>query len=172
MELPGDRFIDEEVDPVTISDQDPAEWADEDSGVAIGADPELDALVVEFVECFNAGDSEAIADLLAPGAESGFLAAGSPAALVEGLADLAERHPGILLTRAELGPEPVAAVWVPDPETEDYDLLGVFRFERTDTPEAAILGLELTEPDGDLIAERPDRADLSEWDDWRLTGEV
>ncbi len=142
--------------------------APEDEETATGADPAAESALVEFVERFNARDVEGIEELLAPDAEADLLSARGREDLVEGLLELWERYPSLLLTRGEVGDEPVAAAWIADSERSDFDLLGILRFECTD---GLIDRFELTETPADAVLERPDLTELNEWEDWRIVDE-
>lgn len=174
----GDRWLDPSVDGVTVY-----EPAEPEPGSVMpegidpherleSADPDLENLVVAFVETLTARDFDGLGELLADDVEANLLSAHDREDAVAALEELVERHPSLLLTRGEKGDEPVAAAWVADSETGDYDLLGIVRFGVTDGTEPSIERLDLEEPDGDdLLLEEPEAEEVAEWEDWRLTDE-
>ncbi len=166
----GDRWIDPESDPVSVYETyEPDLVAPDDEDTDTGADPATESVLVEFVERFNARDVDGIEELLAPDAEADLLSACGRNDLVEGLTELCERYPSLLLTRGEVGSEPVAAAWIPDTERADFDLLGVLHFEWAD--DNLVARFELVEAPPDAVLERPDLSELNEWEDWRIVDE-
>lgn len=109
-------------------------------------------LVSAFVEGFNARDLEAIGELLSVDCELHGIVedADTPMGVLN---ELQSRSPWMSLARAELGLEPVAAIWIPD-ENQRYRLVGYFSVETND---AEITRIELFEdvPE-ELLSETPD----------------
>lgn len=109
-------------------------------------------LVSAFVEAFNARDLDAVGELFAVDCELHGIVedADTPVGVLD---ELQSRSPWMSLARAELGLEPVAAVWIPD-ENERYRTVGYFGFETNDSE---IIRIELFEvvPE-DLLSETPD----------------
>ena len=168
-----DTEVDYEVDPVVIQAEsdEPGETDDAPSGAP---DTDLDNLVVEFVDLFNARDMEALAELLASDAESGFLRESSRPGVVEGLEDLIFRRPDIVATRGDLGTTPVAAVWFLDADIDHYRLCGYFAIDMTEDDPPLIGRIELVEeiPDENLVVETPDDSERPEWDEWSAQDET
>ncbi|MFO7548290.1 MAG: hypothetical protein R6X29_05385 [Acidimicrobiia bacterium] len=175
----GEAWLDPVVDGVTVYEPgepepgsllpegtDPAKRGDE-------VDPEFQNLVVAFVECLTARDFEGIEELLADEVEANLLSTHDREATVQGLEDLVERYPSLVLTRGEIGEEPVAGAWVSDSDTGAYDLVGIMRFGATDGREARLDRIDLVEIDEseDLVLERPEPEELAEWEDWSITDE-
>lgn len=130
---------------------------------------DLDNATDEFVDMVNARDLDGLAELLAPDVESDFLGGMSREEVVDGLHDLLFRYPTLLTTRADLGPEPLVAVWTFDNEADRFDQFGFFTFEMTEEGEGLVrrIGYADELPDSDdLIVETPERSDLPEWEDW------
>lgn len=111
-------------------------------------------LVTAFVEAFNAGDFDAVDELLADEVDVHGIVeeADTPVGVLE---ELWIRSPWMSMARAEVGLDPVAAVWIPD-EHGRYRPVGFFEFE---TSGESIVRLELFEtvPD-DLLSEEPPAA--------------
>lgn len=174
----GDRWLDPSVDGVTVyepAEPEPGsvipEGDDPHERVAV-ADPDLENLVVTFVECLTARDFEGVDELLAEAVEANLLSAHDRADAIAALEELVERHPSLVLTRGEMGEEPVAGAWVADSETGDYDLLGILRFGISDGADPLIERIDLVDPEGeDLLLEEPEPEEVAEWEDWRLTDE-
>lgn len=144
-----------------------------DHGVvwAPAADPEGEGLVDEFVDFFNARDLDGIAGLLAEDIQAELVHVnGSVAAVIEGIEDLFMREPSVVLTRGELGNEPVAAVW--HPAGDRYVAVGLLAFTFTEGEVEAIERIDLIDvlDQEDLLLEEPDGSELAEWevaeDDW------
>ena len=167
----GERWIDPETDPVSVyEDYEPELVANDEDTVDTGADPVAESTLVEFVERFNARDVDGLEELLADDAEADLLSARGRDDLVEGLMELWERYPSLLLTRGEVDDEPVAAAWVADTEREDFDLVGVLRFEWDDGADH-VARIDLVEAPEGAVLERPDPSELPEWADWRIVDE-
>ena len=165
--------VDFDVDPVVIhaEAEDPQEG---DTASVEAPDPDLDNLIVEFVDLFNARDMDSLADLLAADAESSFLHESSRTGVVDGLEDLIFRRPDIVTTRGDLGTAPVAAVWFLDADTDRYRLCGYFAIELADDEPPLIGRIDLVEeiPDDDLVVETPDDSERPEWEDWSAQDET
>lgn len=166
--------VDFDVDPVVIHaefEDDTADSEDEPSG---GPDPDLDNLVVEFVDLFNARDMDALAELLASDAESSFLHESSRSGVIEGIEDVVFRRPDVVTTRGDLGTEPVAAVWFLDAESDRYRLCGFFTIDLAEGETPLIGRIDLVEelPDDDLVVETPDDSERPEWEDWTAQDET
>lgn len=174
----GDRWLDPDVDPVVITDEDPGGFAEEPDETFPSppggfTDPGVENLVNEFVDLCEARDYDGVQELLTEDAEANLLDSHTRQEVAAGLLDLCERYPSLLLTRGELGDEPVAAVWVADALTGEFGLLGLIRVACTDGPEPLIARLDLVEiGDGDdVLLECPDAGDLAEWEDRRTIDE-
>lgn len=111
-------------------------------------------VVDEFVDLMNGRDFDELDDLFAA-AEAGFLGGMSREDVVGGLSDLLLRYPTLLVTRADLGSEPLVAVWTFDTEVDRFDSFGFLTFEMTESDEALISRLgyvdELSESDAPLL---------------------
>lgn len=170
--------FDLDVDPVVIRDDSPDEPRDEATGgsdmASTALDPDLDNVLVEFVELVNARDMDGLAELLAPEAEAAFLGELSPTGLIDGLGDLIFRHPDLVVTRGDLGPEPIAAVWLLDADADHYRFAGMFTLELSDVANGMIGRIDYVEepPDGDLVVEVPDDSERPEWEDWSAQDET
>ena len=165
--------VDFEVDPVVIHAE--SEETDEsEDGPSEGPDPDLDNLVVEFVDLFNARDMDALAELLAADAEAGFLHESSRPGVIEGIEDLVFRRPDVVTTRGDLGTDPVAAVWLLDADTDHYRLCGYFAIDLADGETPLIGQIDLVEelPDENLVVETPDDSERPEWEDWTAQDET
>ena len=64
----------------------------------------------------------------------------------------------------------MAAAWVADTEREDFDLVGVLRFEWDDGADH-VARIDLVEAPEGAVLERPDPSELPEWADWRIVDE-
>lgn len=135
---------------------------------------DLDNVLDEFVELVNGRDLDGLSDLLASDAEADFLSETSREGVVDGFSDLFLRNPTLLLTRGDLGPEPIVAVWAFDFEGDRFDLSGYMTLDIGDSEDALILRIsyvdELADTD-DLVVESPDRSELPEWEDWSALDE-
>lgn len=132
---------------------------------------ELDNTLVGYVETFNARDWEGVSDLLAEDVRSEFFEASMAEELIDGMTDLVLRYPTLVVTRGDLGHDPIAAAWLLDQELNRYGLVGYFRFELDDSDEPLIENLEyiMEVPDTpNAVFEPPEVADIAEWDDWSL----
>lgn len=140
-------------------------------------DPAGEALAAEFVDLVNARDYEALAELLHPEIESSFLGVSGRTDFVEKLADLVQRNPGIVLTRGELGAEPIAVAWSRG-DDGGYQRSGIVVFRYSDEDGTAVIDcMEYEDRDLDpdaLLAEEPEAEDADEgqsWEEWE-TGEI
>ena len=130
-----------------------------------------DNSLVGFVETFNARDWEGVSDLLAEDVTSDFFQATTAEDLIEGMIDLMLRYPTLVVTRGDLGHDPVAAAWLLDQDLERYGLVGYFRIEVDESDEPLIANLEYIEeiPDTpDAVFEPPEGTEIDEWEDWSL----
>ncbi len=162
-------------DPVSQIDEDIA--ATEDDALA-PTEPlvpsyavDRDNSLVGFVETFNARDWEGVSDLLAEDVTSDFFQATTAEDLIEGMIDLMLRYPTLVVTRGDLGHDPVAAAWLLDQELERYGLVGYFRIELDEGDEPLIANLEYIEevPDTpDAVFESPEGTEIDEWENWNL----
>ncbi|MGF1617351.1 MAG: hypothetical protein ACFCU2_06020 [Acidimicrobiia bacterium] len=130
-----------------------------------------DNSLVGFVERFNARDWEGVSDLLAEDVTSDFFQATTAEDLIEGMIDLMLRYPTLVVTRGDLGHDPVAAAWLLDQDLERYGLVGYFRVEIDESDEPLIANLEYIEevPDTpNAVFESPEGTEIDEWEDWNL----
>ncbi len=130
-----------------------------------------DNQLVGFVERFNARDWEGVSDLLAEDVTSDFFQATTAEDLIEGMIDLMLRYPTLVVTRGDLGHDPVAAAWLLDQDLERYGLVGYFRIEVDEGDEPLIANLEYIEevPDTpNAVFESPEGTEIDEWEDWNL----
>ncbi len=137
--------------------------------IDVGTDASGENAIDELVDYFNARDFEALAELLAPDVTSDFLDLAGRAGITENLAELAIRNPGLVLTRGELGTEPVAVAWTPG-EVHDYRMLGFLTFTFSEEAEALIDHLQYDDRPEDadeLLAEEPDPDDMAEGGEWQ-----
>ena len=133
------------------------------------ADPAGEAAVDEFVDYFNARDLDGIVELVDPEVTSGFFGTSGSADLIQGLSELLLDYPGIILTRGEVGPEPVAVAWIPT-NNHSYSRMGYFAFAFNDDDDGGALVEhieynDVADEEG-LLAEEPDAAEMAEWEDW------
>ena len=130
-----------------------------------------DNSLVGFVERFNARDWDGVSDLLAEDVTSDFFQATTAEDLIEGMIDLMLRYPTLVVTRGDLGHDPVAAAWLLDQDLERYGLVGYFRIEVDESDEPLIANLEYIEevPDTpNAVFESPEGTEIDEWEDWNL----
>lgn len=169
--------LDFERAPVTdVSEEDIAAADPEETLAPTAAPPEsygveLDNTLVGYVETFNARDWEGVSDLLAEDVTSEFFGASKAEELIDGMTDLILRYPTLVVTRGDLGRDPIAAAWLLDQELNRYGLVGYFRFELDDSDEPLIENLEyiMEIPDTpNAVLEPPEVSDIAEWDDWSL----
>ncbi len=133
-------------------------------------DPAGENAIDELVDYFNARDFESVGALLDPGVSSAWLEVTGRDAVAAALMDLALRNPGVVLTRGELGQEPVAVAWVPG-EEHGYRRMGYLTFAYADGDgDAPIEHIDYddgTSPPAGLLAEEPDPDDMPEGTEWR-----
>jgi len=175
----ADPDLDFDSDPLTDVD----EAADPEEALTPSGEPspkaplpesysvELDNTLVGYVDSFNARDWDGITDLLAEDATSEFFQAANAEELVEGMTGLLLRYPTLVVTRGDLGNDPVAAAWLLDQELDRYGLVGYFRFELDDGDEPLIENLEYIEEvpvTPNAVFEPPEASEIAEWEDWSL----
>jgi hypothetical protein len=130
---------------------------------------DLDNVLDELVDVINGRDMDGLAELLAANAEAGFLDSYSRDEVVSGFNDLLFRNPTMILTRADYGSDPIAALWVFDSDADSFDPFGYMTLEVDETDEGLIERLDLVdevENQDDLVVELPDKTELPEWWDW------
>jgi hypothetical protein len=168
-----DQGFDFDVDPVDVRgevDTDgPLEdegWEDQESRIE---NADLDNATDEFVDLANGRDLDGLSDLLAADVTAEFLGGMSRQEVVDGFGDLFLRYPTLLTTRADLGSEPIIALWTFDHETDHFDQFGFLFFELSESADGLVDRITYAEevPDTeDLVIEIPDRGDLPEWEEW------
>ncbi len=128
---------------------------------------EIDNVLDELVECLNARDFDRVGPLLDSEAQAPFLGAGSGPDIEEGLSDLLLRDPGLVMTRGDLGLEPIVVAWRYDTETGRYETAGYLAVALTDDSLISQIDYveDIDDPD-DLVVEAPDASELPEWEDW------
>ncbi|MGA7269745.1 MAG: hypothetical protein WB239_01615 [Acidimicrobiia bacterium] len=128
---------------------------------------EFDSALVEFVDLFNARDLDELGAMMAPEVEAEFLGEDGRDGVVDGLNDLLLRYPSLLLTRGDLGKQPIAVAWVFDPDDKRYDTLGYFMLslDNADMVDGLEYFDELPESE-DLVVETPEDIELPEWEEW------
>lgn len=139
--------------------------------LALSYSVDRDNSLVGFVETFNARDWEGVSDLLAEDVTSDFFQATTAEDLIEGMIDLMLRYPTLVVTRGDLGHDPVAAAWLLDQDLGRYGLVGYFRIEVDESDEPLIANLEYIEevPDTpEAVFEAPESTEIDEWEDWSL----
>jgi hypothetical protein len=162
--------IDFEADPIDIREENedsPPFTFDEPDRRIENAD--LDNALDEFVDLVNARDLDGLIELLAPDVEADFLREFSRDGVIAGFNDLFLRYPSLLVTRGDLGSQPIVAVWIFDREADRFDPLGYMTLELGESAQDLIRRVDYTEelPDSeDLVVEAPERSELSEWEDW------
>jgi hypothetical protein len=166
-----DPMIDFDTDPIDVrseADQPNSDLGGDEPGRRI-ANADLDNTLDEFVDVLNGRNLDSLSDLLAPDAEASFLGESSRAGVVDGLNDLILRYPTLLVTRGDIGLDPIVAVWLFDREADRFDPFGYFTLQTTESGEGLIqrvvYGEELPDNE-DVVVETPDRSDLPEWEDW------
>jgi hypothetical protein len=130
---------------------------------------DVDNALDEFIEVVNGRDMDGLAELLAPDAEAGFLDEYSRDGVVSGFNDLLMRNPTTIVTRADFGMDPIAALWAYDREIDGFDPFGYLIFELSETEDGLIQRVDYVEDVGDpddLVVEVPERSELPEWWDW------
>lgn len=117
-----------------------------------------DALRDIVVEAVNAKDPDLLS--LADDIEV-------PATNMDTLLEIMERWPRVMMSRGQIGNEPIAALWVPDSDGL-YAQAGHLEFYI----EAGTARVELlagTHPD--LVSEAPPGLEVADWEDARAVGE-
>jgi hypothetical protein len=134
-------------------------------------DPDAESLVDEFVDLFNARDVDGLGELLWSDVDAEFVHEHGSAGALEGLEDLFVRQPYSILTRGEVGNEPIAAVWRPGDEG-GYMQCGFLVFEFSDGDEPLVSRVEYVEEidSDDILIEEPD--DVDEGVDWELADQA
>lgn len=130
---------------------------------------ELDNVLDAFVDMLNGRDFDGLEGLLGSDVESEFLGAMSREGVVDGLSDLVLRYPTLLLTRGDLGSEPIVVLWTFDFDGDRFERFGYLTLEMSDAGQGLIQRISYVEDLSDaedLVVESPDRSDLPEWDDW------
>jgi len=130
---------------------------------------ELDNILDELVDLVNGRDLDGLSELLASDAEAGFLGRSSRNGVVDGFNDLFLRYPTLIVTRGDLGSDPIVAVWIFDREADRFDPFGYMTFEMSDKEEGLLQRVEYVDelPDTeDLVVEVPEHSELPEWEDW------
>lgn len=90
-----------------------------------------------------------------------------PAANMDTLLEIMERWPRVMLSRGQIGNEPVAALWVPDSDGL-YAPAGHLEFYIEDGS-ARVELLAGTHPD--LVSEAPPGLEVADWEDAQAVGE-
>jgi hypothetical protein len=135
----------------------------------VPVDPAGENAVDELVDYFNARDFESVGALLDPDVSSAWLEVSGRDGMVVALTEVALRNPGLVLTRGELGDEPVAVAWVPG-EEHGYQRMGYLTFSYSDgDADAPIEHIDYDDsaPPAELLAEEPDPDDMAEGTEWR-----
>jgi hypothetical protein len=129
----------------------------------------VDDFVDEFVEFFNARDLEGLAGMLAEDVDAELVHALGSVGAIEGLEELFVREPLVILTRGEVGQEPIAAVW--HPSDSGYAGVGYLVFDFDDAEPPAISRIDYVDEidDEGLLVEEPDELSA---DEWELTDEL
>jgi|FLYL01.1.fsa_nt_gi hypothetical protein len=120
-------------------------------------------VVAAFTTGFNDRDWDQVGELLAEDCTSDALGGSDRAEVVDSLADLSLRHPGLLLTVGRAGDELVAAAWLPDHESRTWRQVGYLSFSSNEDSLVEHIDY-VAEPDAD--ADPPEPEDLPEWFDW------
>jgi hypothetical protein len=163
--------IDYDADQIEIrdgaGDGPPPEDIVDDEGLRID-NAELDNALDAFVDVVNGRDFDGLEGLLESDAESEFLGAMSREGIIDGFSDLVLRYPTLLLTRGDLGSEPIVVLWTFDFDGDRFERFGYMTLDMSESEQGLIQRIsyidELT--NDDLVVESPDRSDLPEWDDW------
>lgn len=169
----AEPVVDFEEDPIEITDSNESEDTDAD---IYPDDPEhridnaeLDNALDEFVDIVNGRDLDGLGELLGADVRADFLGEVSRDGVVAGFSDLFLRNPTLLVTRADLGSEPLAAAWTFDVEADRFDPMGYMSLEMSEDDSGSIQRIEYVDELGDtedLVVELPERSDLPEWEEW------
>ncbi len=169
----ADQNLDYDVDLVDVRGEEDTDgpiedepWEDQESRIE---NADLDNATDEFVDVVNGRDLDGLSDLLAPDVVAEFLGGMSQGEVVDGFGDLFMRYPTLLTTRADLGSEPIIALWTFDHEADHFDQFGFLFFEMSEDTGGLIGRItyadEVSDTD-ELVIETPDRGDLPEWEEW------
>jgi len=90
-----------------------------------------------------------------------------PESLVDRVLTVMERWPRLMLSRGEMGPDPVAIVWLPD-EDDRYAQVAYLEFD-VESGSARMEVVDDVPPE--LIAEPPTGMELAEWENADAVGE-
>lgn len=129
-------------------------------------DPETDAVVGEFVEYFNARDLDGLRTLLSDDVAAEVVSAVGVDATIDAIGDLQFREPSVMLTRAEIDNEPIAAVW--QPSEGRYVAVGYLSFMIAEVDGRLIERIDYVDEIDETLVEAPDASELAEWE---VTGE-
>ncbi len=133
-------------------------------------DPGGENALDELVDYFNARDFDSVGTLFDADVSFPWLEVTGRDGTVSALVDLTLRNPGLVLTRGELGQEPVLVAWVPG-EVHKYRRMGFFTAAYSDGDgETLIEHLEYddsAESVAELLVEEPDADDMAEGTEWR-----
>jgi hypothetical protein len=165
--------IDYDADPIDVRDEaedaEPPDEVSTDTEARRIDNADLDNVLDEFVDVVNARDLDGLGALLASDAQADFLGEMSSEGVVDGFHDLLLRNPSLLMTRGDLGSDPIVAVWTFDFETDRFDPFGYLTLDVSDAEQGRVQRVshveELSDVE-DLVVESPDRSDLPEWQDW------
>lgn len=131
-----------------------------------------EATLDELVDYFNARDLDGFSELLDAEISAPFFGGSGRETVMQGLGELILGFPGIIVTRGELGEEPVVVAWIPG-QQRNYQRTGYFRFtfvdgDPIDDGELLVEHIDYSDEidDGSLLAEEPDASDLAEWESW------
>ncbi len=130
---------------------------------------DLDNLLDEFVDVVNGRDLDGLGELLAADAEAEFLGEMSGRGVADGFNDLFLRYPTLLVTRGDIGSDPIVAVWIFDRVADRFDPFGYMTLEVSDSEDPLIQRVVYTDELSnveDLVVETPERSELPEWEDW------
>lgn len=167
-----DEEIDLDIDQVEVREEALADGPIDDEYAADDAqriaNAELDNVTDEFVDLMNARDFDAMRDLLSAEVIAEFLDGTSREEVITGLGDLVIRHPTLLATRADLGADPIVALWTFDTGADRFDPFGFLFVELDEAAEGLVERMSYVDEldSDDVVVEVPERADLPEWEDW------
>lgn len=125
-------------------------------------DPDLDNAIVEFVEMLNARDLDGLAELVAADVRCDLVGAFTAVGVIEGIEDLLLRYPDLIATRADTTSGPVAALWMPDADLDEYRLMGGLVFDVDEDGRITCVDY-LDEVGDDAVIEVPDESERPEW---------
>ena len=131
----------------------------------VGGGDELETLRDEFVDAFNARDLDAVLSIVRDDVECPDAEGDGAPGLASQLADIWERSPGAILTRAFLDASPCAMAWLPD-ETGCWSAASLVMLDG----EEDLLTLVTLVDDADALeraaADDPTGEELEEGSDW------